>query len=52
MKKRMINIIVLFLGILAVLISGCETTTHVYHYTITGGSGGLPLDHPARQAMP
>ena len=54
MTKKMINIIFLFLGIFAVLIIGCETTTHVHHhyYTITGGSGGLPLDNPARQAMP
>ncbi len=54
MTKKMINIIFLFLAVLAVLIIGCETTTHVHHhhYTITGGQGGLPIDHPARQAMP
>jgi len=54
MKKRIINIIVVLLGVLMVLIIGCETTStvHHYHYTISDGHGGLPLNHPSRQAMP
>ena len=54
MTKRMINIIVLLIGILTVLIIGCETTTqvHNHHYTTTIGSNGLPLDHPPGQPVP
>jgi len=54
MTKRIINIIVLLLGVLMVLIIGCETTSTVYHYhyTMSGNHGGLPLNHPSRQAMP
>jgi uncharacterized membrane protein len=54
MEKKMINIIFLLIGIFAVFVIGCETTTHVHHhhYEISGGSGSLPIGHPARQALP